>query len=188
VAVSVPVLWLCGPTAVGKSTVAWEIFIRVRGERAPAAYVDLAQVGFGPTSPGDPQCHRLKAANLAAMWSTFRDAGAQRLILSGAVSDPGVVRLYDQAVPGSGLTLCRLRASRDALIERVLLKGRGAGPLRYSDKLNGRPHAALLAAAEAAFREGETLESFGTGDFCVDTDGLDPAEVATTVLRSARWG
>jgi hypothetical protein len=64
----VPVLLLCGPTAVGKSTVGYEIFTRVR-TGIKAAYVDLAQIGFcRPTPVDDPGSHRLKAANLAAMW------------------------------------------------------------------------------------------------------------------------
>jgi hypothetical protein len=184
---SVAVLWLCGPTAVGKSTVAWEIFIRVRDDGATAAYVDLAQVGFCPAPAGDPERHGLKAANLAAMWPTFRAAGAQCLILSGGVSDAGVVRAYEEALPGSALTLCRLRAGREALTERILLRGRGEGPLGYSNTLKGQPAATLRAVADKAFREGEALDRAGFGDFCVDTDGVTPAEIAATVLAKARW-
>jgi hypothetical protein len=55
----VPVLLLCGVTAVGKSTVGYEFFTRVRAG-IKAAYVDLAQIGFcQPTPADDPDNHRL---------------------------------------------------------------------------------------------------------------------------------
>jgi hypothetical protein len=70
------ILWLCGPTAVGKSTVGWQVYQQVRRAGVAAAYVDLDQIGFyRPVSTGDPGNHRLKAANLAAVWHEFRPAG-----------------------------------------------------------------------------------------------------------------
>lgn len=74
---TVPVLWLCGPPAVGKSTVGYENFTRVLGDGVPAAYIDLAQIGFcRPAPDDDPDHHRLKAHHLARVWARFRAAGA----------------------------------------------------------------------------------------------------------------
>lgn len=40
------VLWLCGPTGVGKSAVGFQIFMRQLGTGSATAFVDLDQVGF----------------------------------------------------------------------------------------------------------------------------------------------
>ena len=37
----IPVLWLCGPPGVGKSTVGWEIFTQLTGAGIEAGYVDI---------------------------------------------------------------------------------------------------------------------------------------------------
>ena len=71
------ILWLCGPAAVGKSTVGWQVYQQLRQAGVNAAFVDLDQIGFHrPIPDGDPGNHRLKAANLAAVWREFRAGGA----------------------------------------------------------------------------------------------------------------
>ncbi|WP_158882187.1 hypothetical protein [Amycolatopsis anabasis] len=184
-----PVLWLCGPPCVGKSVVAWEIFTEVVRSGIAAAYVDLAQLGFrGPAADDDPGNHRLKARNLGALWPTFRAAGARRLVVSGQVADRDAVRAYTGALPGTALTLCRLRAGRDQLTERVLLRGQGGGPPIPGDALNGRSADYLREFAEEANREAEELERAGIGDLCVDTDGLSVGEVAHSVrVKADGW-
>ena len=41
-----PVLWLCGVTGVGKSTVGYAVYRRAVSAGLMAAYVDLDQIGF----------------------------------------------------------------------------------------------------------------------------------------------
>ena len=85
-----PVLWLHGAPAVGKSTIGWPS-MEALGE-GTAAFVDLAQLGFlHPTPVDDPEMHRLKAANLAALWDTYRAAGMVPVV-TGLVSSPGMLR------------------------------------------------------------------------------------------------
>lgn len=79
-----PILWLCGPPGVGKSTAAWEIYSVLTERRVDCAYVDIDQVGIlSPTPPSDPERVRIKARNLGALGLNFMDAGARGMVVSG---------------------------------------------------------------------------------------------------------
>ena len=192
-----PLLWVCGPRAVGKSWVGYEIFTQLQRDGYRGAYVDLDQLGFcRPADPADPDNHRIKAANLAALWPTFRAAGARYLILTGRVPDRATVDRYAAGVPDAALTLCRLRVGPDGLTERILSRGRGGGPPIPGDELVGRPEDELrrLAEREAAHAaeldraaHAAELDRAGLGDVCVDTDGLTVAQTARAVRERTRW-
>ena len=123
------ILWLCGPAAVGKSTVGWQVYQQVRRAGVTAAFVDLDQLGFHrPVPAGDPGNHRLKAANLAAVWRTFRAGGAACLIAVGPLDRPEYAGVYTAALPAATITLCRLHASRQVLAHRVARRGQGLTP------------------------------------------------------------
>src|SRR5262249_30349610 len=145
----VPVLLLTGPRAVGKSTVGYEVFSRLIRAGTRTAYVDLDQIGFcRPPPADDPENHRLKVANLGALWPGFRAAGARGLVVTGRVELAEEVRGYVDAVPGADLTLLRLRAGRAALTERILDRGRGGGAPIPGDELRGQPTEDLLRLAD----------------------------------------
>lgn len=184
----VPVLLLCGPAAVGKSTVGYQVFTQLR-QQAKAAYVDLAQIGFSHPAPaGDPDNHRLKAANLAAMWPGFRDAGAHSLVVTGRVSDAAAIQTYLDAFPAMELTVCRLHACAATLTERIMRRGSGGGPAIPGDELRGMPEDVLRRAAELAAREADRLHDANLGDFWVGTDGRSVQEVAGLIVREAARG
>ncbi len=184
----VPVLWLCGARAVGKSTVGYQVFSRLRAE-FKAAYVDLAQIGFAHPAPaGDPHHHRLKAANLAAMWLAFRDAGARCLVVTGHVHDEASLRVYAKALPGVNLTVRRLEAGPAELTDRVLRRGRGDGPAIPGDELKGLPPADLRLAAARAGQEAEHLRGARVGEPAIGTDGKSVDEVVQLITESiAGW-
>ncbi|WHT22395.1 hypothetical protein N8J89_15395 [Crossiella sp. CA-258035] len=159
-----PVLWLCGPSGVGKSTVGWEIHTQL--DRS--GFVDTDQLGLcSPAPADDPAQHRIKARNLAAMWPHYREAGADRLVVSGILESAAVARRYTRALPGAAVTLCRLRAGSSELRERFLRRGW------------------LTHLAEAAVREAAELDREDFADLCVDTSGLPAVAVARMVLE--RW-
>ena len=186
---AVPALWLCGPPAVGKSTIGFEIFTRLLGDGTPAAYVDLAQIGFcRPAPDDDPDHHRLKAHHLGRLWEGFRAAGARCLVMSGNVADQETVDRYTDAIPSAAWTVCRLRAGQDTLVERILLRGRGRGPAIMGDELRGRPDAELRDRAAEAIRIANTLDQTAIGDLCVDTDGRDVATLADLIrTKTPNW-
>ncbi|WP_431899870.1 hypothetical protein [Nonomuraea sp. bgisy101] len=188
-AAPVPVLWLCGATAVGKSTVGYEIFTQVYRTGVRAAYVDVKQLAaLRPVADDDLDSHRLKSRNLAAVWAGYRAAGARCLIVSGEADSDDAVRGYAALLPGTALTVCRLHAGPATLAERVTRRGRGGGPAIPGDELRGLGPAALHRIAERAAREAEALDRAGAGDLRVDTEGRTVEEVAAEVrVRSGDW-
>jgi adenylylsulfate kinase-like enzyme len=183
-----PVLWLCGATGVGKSTVGFQVYGRVVGAGLTAAYVDLDQIGFcRPVPAGDPGSHRMKARNLAAVWRTYRAAGAQRLVVTGSAPEKAVVATYAAALPSAAITLARLQAGRDQLTRRIMLRGRGGSWPQPGDPLAGRSAAELRRITGAAAADAEALERGGVGTLRVDTDGRTVRAAADLIIAAAPW-
>jgi hypothetical protein len=183
------VLFLCGPAAVGKSTVGWLVYERVRRAGVDAAFVDLDQIGsfLRPAPATDPGNHRLKAANLAAVWRTFRATGTHCVVAVGPLDGPDDVATYTAALPAARITLCRLQASPEVLADRVARRGRGIVPTwgLAGDELIGRPEAWLREFAGRAARTMAALD--GVGDLFVETDDRPADAIAAQVLERAGW-
>lgn len=166
-------LWLCGPSGVGKTTVAWELYRRLAAEGAPVGYVDVDQIGmnYGPPtaedwSPepvSDPVRYRLKALNLDAVAANYAAVGARCLVVPGIVDpergvDPGLL-------PRAEVTLCRLRAEPGELARRWNARGRTDEPV------------------EEILRDARMLDRGHLPGACVETTGLGVAEVADQVVK-----
>ena len=68
-----PVLWLCGPSGVGKTTVAWAIYSQLARTGASVGYVDIDQLGIcHPEPANDPGRHRTQARNLDVVVGAYR--------------------------------------------------------------------------------------------------------------------
>lgn len=159
-----PFLWLVGAPGSGKTTAAWALFSQLAEEGVRVAYVDADQVGMAyPAPPGDPGNERVKARGVGAVWSGFRDAGAQCLVLSGGVRTAAAVADYADQVPGAALTLVELTVGAEE--RRARLVGRG-----------GSEYLIEPAAREAALLERDPL----TGHR-VDTGGRTVPETAALV-------
>ncbi|WP_158842064.1 hypothetical protein [Saccharothrix deserti] len=155
------VLWLLGPSGVGKSTVGWRVYRTL--DRA--AYVDTDQLGLCYPAPADdPETHRVKSAALGALWPEFKGAA---LVVSGFLNTTDDARRYTDRLPGADVTLCRLRASRDVLRARFL--GRGW----------------LTDQVDLVLDEADALDRTDFADFTVDTDCRTPIEIAAEIR--ARW-
>jgi hypothetical protein len=164
---------LCGPTGVGKSTVGFEVYLRTLRAGSTAAYIDLDQIGFCcPAPAGDTGNHRVKTRNLAAMWQTYRAAGAQCLIAVGPVESDAAAKAYAAALPRAAITLCRLRAGARELTRRIMLREQGGSWPQPGDPLAGQPAAYLLRVAASAAADAEALEHAVTGALRIDTDRL----------------
>jgi adenylylsulfate kinase-like enzyme len=178
-----PVLWLCGATGVGKSTVGFQVYLKVLHAGWTVAYADLDQVGLCGPIPAD---HRVKARNLAAIWRTYRQAEAQALVIVGPVEDQSGVNGYAEALSGATLTLCRLHAAHDQLTNRIRLRGEGGSWSQPGDPLAGQPTVHLLRIADQAARQADALERAGIGHR-IDTSGRTVDEVADMVLTQTAW-
>jgi adenylylsulfate kinase-like enzyme len=176
---SPPVLWLCGPTGVGKSTVGFQVYLRLMHRGLTVAYLDLDQIGFcGPHEAG----HRVKAHNAGAAWRTFREAGAQALVAVGPVEDEPTVALYAEALSAGTPTVYRLHAAPEQLTERIMRRGRGGGSWpQPGDPLRGRSTAGLRQIADVAARDAAALDRAGIGRR-VDTGGRDVDELADLIV------
>jgi hypothetical protein len=182
------IVWVCGATATGKSTVGFAVYLAAQRGGHTAGFVDLQQLGFlRPAPAGDPGNHRLKAANLAAAWRTFHAHGARRLVVVGHVDRPDELRHYAAALAPAAVTLYRLHAGPEAVRDRIRQRGLGGGPPIAGDELRGRPAPVLDRAHAAAVAQAAALERTGVGDVRVDTDGRTAEDLAAEIARKAGW-
>lgn len=165
----IPILWLCGPPGVGKSTAAWEVYSVLTERRVDCAYLDIDQVGIlSPTPPSDPERVGIKARNLGALGLNFMDAGARGMVVSG-VENP-LTGLPGGGLPRAALVVCRLRASHAELAER--LQRRRGSSVRLDD----------------ALRLADQMDQSQAADELVDTSGSAPRQVVDAILeRIGEW-
>jgi hypothetical protein len=168
----VPVLLLSGPVGAGKSTVGAAAATLLREAGIPHALIDLPMIGqCWPAPDDDPWNERVIHRNLASMWSTFREAGASRLILCRVLEAWSLLDQVIDAVPGAEVTVVRLRAPIAVLHTR----------LRHREA--GDPSWYLAAATGLA----DTMERSAVHDHVVDNASSSPSGVAKEVLRLAGW-
>jgi hypothetical protein len=183
--VTTPLLWLIGPSGVGKSSIGWAIFTHLYRSGIKTGYVDLDQLGLCYPQPADdPDNHRVKAANLGAVWPTYRVNGARCLIVCGGAEVPGLVPLYTAQVPDTAPTVVRLRASHATLRERIFARGRGHGPALPGASV-GLPTELLEQMAGEAAVEADALDRTDFAHACIDTDGRPVPQLADLVRAAA---
>jgi adenylylsulfate kinase len=170
--VSVPTLLVSGSCGVGKSTIAREIHdVLAEAEIANAA-VDLDALTWQWPS-GTPFNRDLKFENLAAMWPNYRAHGAIRLVLAGVLRDRRELALYEEAIPGAEIVVCRLVAPEPVRIERVCER-LPPGPSRDWHVKRTVELEGILTRSKAE-------------DFVVANDSPPPREVARDVLARIGW-
>lgn len=150
-----------------------------------AAYVDSDYLGFCTPSPDDQAT--LVEANLAAMWPTFRSAGARCLVVSGFLVTVEERQRFEAAIPAGELTLCRLRARPTTLVSRIMRRG-DIEVVGTDDAVSGLTLQGLSEQANRAAGFAANLDADGMADFSVDTDDVAVPEVARQVLQRAnQW-
>ncbi len=175
-----PILWVSGVPGVGTSMVGYTIYERTLRSGRTMGYLDLRQVGFCGHDRVD---HRVRAANVAAVWRAYRDLGADGLVIVGEI---GADTHYRAALPAATLTVCRLHADRGDLAERILPRGaRGSWP-QPGDPLLGQSTELLRQAVARAVADGEVLERARVG-VRVDSSGRGVAETADAVIATGVW-
>ena len=127
-----------------------------------------------PPPADDPHKRRLTSKNLAAVWENLRAAGAPRLVLTMvALHLEEELPFIQTAVPEAEISVVRLLASEDVLLERV----RSREPGSWVEKQSRRSLETLrLMVQESA-----------AGQLVVETTGCSVSEVAGEVLQRAGW-
>ncbi|MFI9815549.1 AAA family ATPase [Saccharothrix variisporea] len=167
------VLWLCGATGVGKSTVGFAVYQRLLRAGHTAAYVDLDQIaGHGPLD------HGLRARVVSDLWRTYRAAGARTLVLTGPVAEEAEVAVYAEVLPP--IALYRLHASPDHLAARIASRAAGGSWAQPGDPLRDLPAADLRRITARAVAEAELLDQRALGHR-IDTDDHDPEHLADVI-------
>jgi len=169
----VPVIVLTGPVGAGKSTVGAEIAARLRENGVSHGLVDLPRIGDAwPPSPDDPWNERLIHRNLECIWSNFRAAAMSRLIVCRVLESRSLLRSIEAAVPGSQITVVRLRVPLPTLHARLRAREHPGSSDWYLD---------------AASYLVDKMEQAGVEDHVVDNDRRLPREVAEDVLHRVGW-
>jgi DNA polymerase III delta prime subunit len=184
----IPLLWLCGPPGVGKTTVGWQFFSQLSQDGIKMGYLDIDQLGMCYPAPvSDPDRHHIKSQNLGAMVTTFKAAGAQCILVSGVVDETHGIRDYANVLPNTSQTLCRLHANAEQLKDRILKRGQGIGPRLPGDALNGQPITVLQKITREAIETSEILQHNAIGNLCINTDNRTIEEVAQMILAEINF-
>jgi adenylylsulfate kinase len=172
-AMMVPVAIVTGPIGVGKTSVTHAIADLLREKSLPYALVDLDTiVECYPAPDDDPFNFRLAMANLACLWSNFRAAGARLLVISWVVESRRELAAYRGAIPAAAITVVRLRAPIDVLLERI-------------DRRANSPD--LTWEHERTRVLAEQMDRDRVEDVVVETEGRTVREIATAIVENLGW-
>jgi hypothetical protein len=171
--VTAAALLVTGTVGVGKTSVAETAGDLLAERRVPHAVIDLDWLRrCWPSPPGDPFHHTITMRNLRAVATTFREAGAERLILAGVV-ESRAERDEHEAALGVPLTVCRLRVDLAVVRERLLRR-------HQLDPAGRDWH--LTRSGELD----DILDRARVEDHTVDA-AASPGAVAAAVLAAAGW-
>ena len=179
-----PVLLICGPTGVGKSTVAWHAFQRTTGADVRTGFVDVRQLGFfEPPHEEQTDRHAVQACNAGALWATFRSCSAHALVANGSIPTSEDLTKYTVALPLTHTV--SLHASDAQLAHHIRRRAAGEGPRLAGDSLVGLTGVELGHAIDSAAAEAHGLDANRIADSLIDTTGLTASEAAEMDLACA---
>lgn len=184
---AVPVLMICGASGVGKSSVSWEIYSRLKARASPIARIETDDLRYcAPVPEDDPRNIGLVAANIGAIWANFSAAGARCLVVSGCVDTRQELADKLARIPAASVTIARLTVAAEELRERIVARGLSLG-LDGRGAVTGWDRDLMVRRAEESAASGPALDREGLGDFTVATDGRSVPEIASEVLERAGW-
>jgi chloramphenicol 3-O-phosphotransferase len=166
---TVPTIFITGPVGVGKTIVASDVSWLAEAAGIPHGGLDVDGVTW--VHPAPP--HALAYENVRSVWDTYSRAGATHLILAQVIYTRTDLDGFRDAVPGADITVFRLHADLETLLQRVA-KREGEGP---GAAIHRRQAGELFHMMEAA----------GVEDHLVQTVGRTPYEVASEIFRLSGW-
>jgi len=177
---------VCGPRAVGKSSVSWAMFMRCARAGRRTCYLDLEQISFlrgaGPT---DADRTTLRNANTAALWSTAAARGATALISNGTISGDSDIRGLGRAVHPAEVHVIGLSADPQAIADRIRSRHSGSPARLIGDDLEGARPAHQHRVLQDAVEQQELLSRAHLVDEVIDTTDLPLDEVVHRAMTAA---
>jgi hypothetical protein len=166
------VVLISGAAGVGKSSTAFEMSNQLQAAGVSHALIDTDELDRIFPVPDD--LYRLTERNLVAVWESFREYGATRLIAVGVfVHEPSELAWLRRSIPDARFTLVRLTASYATLAERI---GR---------REIGSDHDGQLARTRRQLRR---LDRERRPDVTViETDGTSIVNTAARIIHLAGW-
>lgn len=177
----VEILLITGPAGIGKSTLCWEMgavlaeagiaHVAIESDELDRVFPKPGAEELAPLAPGARDVSQL---NLAALWGTYRALGHTRLIMSDVMLHVGFDKSWIlAAIPDARITVVRLRAGDETLLERLDRRETGAG---------------RDAQIERSLRQAKRMTDEPVSGFIVvETDDRTPAELAGEVLGKTNW-
>ena len=166
-------LLITGPVGVGKTSVVSEMSEILERYNVPHAAVDVDLLAwYFPRPASDPFGNEVTLRNLSAVWRTFQEAGAERLLLARVIESRDELDSFRHAVPGAEIVVCRLRATVSTLQSRVRERERGSGRAWH-----------VARAAELAAQ----FERMPVEDLVVETEDRTLGDIAMEILSRVGW-
>jgi len=181
----VPLLLLCGASAAGKSSVAWEIYFSLVRSGLPVANLDLDVVGYGPP-PSSFGSFEMKIRNLGSIWRNYQAAGARCFVVSGLGAAVDDVETCAGAVPGSVPTVCVLTVTETEQRARIFRRAQQEYGMEHGGGSTNQTLEALERIAADAAQELAVSEPI-PGALVLDTVGVGVRELARQVLSVTDW-
>ena len=166
---TVPTIFITGPVGVGKTIVASDVSWLAEAAGIPHGGLDVDAVTWMHPHPPPTLAYE----NTAAVWESYRRAGATHLILAQVIYSRADLEGFRTAVPGAEITVFRLRADLETLLARVAERERG-----------GLGEAVHKRQAEQLFHE---MEAARVEDHLIETGGRSAHDVATEIFELSGW-
>jgi hypothetical protein len=161
-AAGVPLLLIIGPPSVGKSSAARQLSGLLEDGRIACACVDRDDFGVDGLLDEDP------LVDLQQMLPSCVAGGAERLVVAWRIESDAELSRFRESLPWAQITVCRLQAGTDALLNRI-----AAGEQSFL-----RLHLQSMALEMAP-----RLERQASEDILLTTDDASPRLVAVRALR-----
>ena len=169
----IEIVLIAGPAGVGKTTVANELSVQLRGAGVRHAVVDTD--ALDDVFPVPEEQWKLTERHLAFVWQGYRELGISRLILTGVyLHEPKELAWIRRATTPDRVTLIRLDADEDTLDRRV--RGREIGSA-YEDQLTRTRRQAV-----------DLRERIDQQAIVSRTDNRSVVEIGVELRRTLGWG
>lgn len=172
------ILRLAGPPGVGKSAVAWAVVQRLAAIRERVAYVDIDQLAMCYPAPDeDPERWALRDDALARITHEYRQAGVERLVVSGVASPDA----HPPRSIGFSVRYLWLDATNDVRRSRLAPRGWNAEQVQDVVDVGGSDSARLVEGWERLPTDDLSVDA--TADIVVDRWITGPASRAGAAQR-----